>query len=48
MMDIIFEEKSTCIELSIEIDMPVQDWHVYARAPPLIVSIFLVQINIMI
>ena len=38
MIDIVFEENSTRMELSIEIDMPVKDWHVYARAPPLIVS----------
>ena len=47
MIIIVFEENSTCIELSIEIDMPVQNWHVYARTLPLTVSIFGTNYNIM-
>ena len=35
----IFEEDSTHMNLSTEIDMPVQDWHVVEKTSPLRVSI---------
>ena len=47
MINIVFEENSIYIELSIEIDVPVQNWTVYAKTSPLTVSIFGTNYNIM-